>query len=369
MTFKLSVSGAVMIVALTACTTVQEREIASGGFEYISQQPGQKIKVPEDVDTPNFNDSYKLPELGENAQTKLLGKQLTVISPALVLPIVTGSHVEEGSQAATVWFDQVDDSQALDTTVWNSLVSFLEEQGIGVEFFDKQAQRLISDWMIITPQEGDDSWYSLNDTERTIGQRFEFNLDMKPHGRTAALHATLVEYKEMDKGKVIAQLKETDARRNEVDILNKVIGHYEYQIRVADAKRIRKIRQGLAMELGTDRDGDAAFIVDAEYDVAWPRFLLVLRKLGFDVKDYDKSNGLLFVVYNGATEGWWSNLWSSSEDKLSLDNTEYRFKIEDLEQTTSVTVLDNESKPLAVDQLSSLYETFSRTMAADDLDI
>ena len=32
-------------------------------------------------------------------------------------------------------------------------------------------------------------------------------------------------------------------------------------------------------------DGDAAYIVEAKYDVAWPRMLLVLRKLGFDVKD------------------------------------------------------------------------------------
>ena len=368
MTYKLSVSGAIMIVALAACTTVQEREIASGGFEYLSQQPGQIIKVPEDIDTPNFNDTYKLPELGDKAQTDLLGNQLKVISPSLVLPLVTGSHVEEGSQSATVWFDQIDDSQALDTTIWNSLLSFLEEQGIGVESFDKQVQRLVSDWMIIEEIQ-DESWYNWTKTERSIGQRFEFNLDIKPHGRTAALHVKLVDYKEIDKNKVITKFEKADARRNEVDILNKVIGHYEYQIRVADAKRIRQIRQGLAMELGTDADGDSAFIVDAKYDIAWPRFLLVLRKLGFDVKDYDKSNGLLIVKYNGSTEGWWSSLWSDNEDDLSLDNSEYRFKIGDLGQKTSVTVLDIDSKPLAVDNLSDLYKTFSRTMAADDLDI
>ncbi|MFT4939060.1 MAG: outer membrane protein assembly factor BamC [Paraglaciecola sp.] len=369
MTYKLSVSGAIVIVALAACTTVQEREVASGGFEYLSQQPGQTIKVPEGVDTPNFNDTYKLPELGENAQTKLLGNQLSVISPSLVLPLVTGSHVEEGSKSATVWFDQIDDSQPLDTTVWNSLLSFLEEQGIGVESFDKEAQRLVSDWMSIELQDEDSSWYSWTKTERSIGQRFEFNLDIKPHGRTASLHVALVDYKEIHKGKVVTKLENADVRRNEVDILNKVIGHYEYQIRVADAERIREIRRGLAMELGSNEDGDAAFVVDASYDVAWPRFLLVLRKLGFDVKDYDKSNGLLFVNYNGSADGWWSSLWADSEDKLSLDKAEYRFKIGDLGEKTSVTVLDNESKPFAVDKLSDMYKTFSRTMAADDLDI
>ena len=133
MTYKLSVIGAIMIATLAACTTVQERQVASGNFDYLEQQPGQSIKVPEGVDTPNFNDAYKLPELGENAQTELLGKQLSVISPSLVLPLVTGSHVEEGSQSATVWFDQIDDRESLDTTVWNSLLSFLEENGIGIK--------------------------------------------------------------------------------------------------------------------------------------------------------------------------------------------------------------------------------------------
>ena len=55
-----------------------------------------------------------------------------VRSPALVLPLVTGSHIEEGKSSATIWFDQVDDSQPLSQAIWNSLLSFLDEQGIGV---------------------------------------------------------------------------------------------------------------------------------------------------------------------------------------------------------------------------------------------
>lgn len=368
MTYKFSVGGALVVAALTACSSLEERQIASGSFDYLEEQPGQEILLPNDVDTPDFNDSYKLPSLGENAPRNTLGQKLSVLSPALVLPLVTGSHVEEGSKEATVWFDQVDDSQALDITIWNSLISFLEEQGIGVDSFDKQQQRLMSDWMVIE-QEEDTSWYSWTKTERSIGRRFEFNLETKPHGRTAALKAKLVGYKETLNDKIITDIERASARRNEVEILNKVIGHYEYQIRIADAKRIRQIRQGLAMELGFDEDGEAAFVVDAEYDVAWPRLLLVLRKLGFDVKDYDKSNGLLFVKYNGSEAGWWSSLWSEDEDALSLDTDEYRFKIGTLGGKTSVTVLDNESNAFPVNKLSDIYPIFSRTMSADDLDI
>lgn len=51
--------------------------------------------------------------------------------------------------------------------------------------------------------------------------------------------------------------------------------------------------------MGFNVDGDVVYIVEVKYDVVWLRMLLVLCKFGFDVKDLDKLNGLLFVIYNG----------------------------------------------------------------------
>ena len=367
---KSNVMTATVITAtlLTACSSVEEREIASGSFEYTKEQPGQKIKIPEDVDNPKFNDAYKLPDLGENAPLTVMGKELSVLSPSLVLPVVAGSHIEEGSKNATVWFDQVDDSVPLETAVWNSLIRFLETEGIGVEKFDKDKQRLITDWMMLDESK-DNKWYSWSKSERTVGQRFEFSLHKKPHGRSAALSVDLVEYKE----KLDAQSSEIkqakDKRRNEIDVLNRVVKNYEFETQVANVKRYRQIREGLATELGFDSDGEPAFVVDADYEVTWPRLLLVLRKLGFDVKDYDKSNGLLFVKYNGSEDGWWSNIWSGDKNNFNLDTEEYRIKVVAAGKKTSVTMLDNESKPFLVNKLTDLYPKFSKTMSADDLDI
>jgi len=373
MTYKLQSIGlitATVISAtlLTACSSFEEREIASGSFDYVKEQPGQNIKIPDDVDTPKFNDAYKLPDLGENAPITALGEKLSVLSPSLVLPVVVGSHIEEGSKDATVWFDQVDDSLPLDTAVWNSLIRFLEKEGIGVEMFDKDKQRLITDWMVID-ESVDSSWYSWSKSERTVGQRFEFSLNQKTHGRTAALSVDLVDYKEKldSQSTEITQVK--DKRRNEVEVLNRVVKYYEFETKVASVKRFRKIREGLDMELGFDSDGEAAFVVDADYDITWPRLLLVLRTLGFDVKDYDKSNGLLFVKYNGAESGWWSDIWSSDNNELDLDTEEYRVKVVGLGKKTSVTLLDDESNPFPVNKLTDLYPTFSKTMSSDDLDI
>jgi outer membrane protein assembly factor BamC len=347
---------------------MEDRQVATGSFEYLKEQPGQLINIPQGIDTPIFNDAYKLPNLGEQAPRDTLGKELSVMSPSLVLPVVRGSHVEEGSKDATVWFDQVDDSQPLDKSVWDSLIRYLETQGVDIESFDKEKQTLISDWIVFNESDND-SWYDWSKSERSVAQRFEFSLNKRPHGRTAGLSVALLEYKEKlsSNGPEIIETK--DRRRNEVDILNKVVEHYEFETKVADVKRYREIRQGLDSELGFDSDGEPAFMINADYDIAWPRLLLVLKTLGFDVKDYDKSNGLLFVQYKGVDDGWWDNIWSNNDQNFDLDEDEYRVKVLEVGQKTSVTLLDNESKPFPVNKVTDLFQTFSKTMSADDLDI
>jgi outer membrane protein assembly factor BamC len=362
-------TAALLIATLfSACSSLGEREIASGSFEYVKEQPGQKIKIPDDVDTPRFNDAYKLTELGEDAPLDVVGKNLSVHSPSLVLAVVAGSHIEDGSKNAIVWFDQVDDNLPLDTAIWNSLLRFLESENIGVDTFDEDSQHLITDWVVVKETE-ESKWYNWTETERTVKQRFDFSLNKKTHGRTAALSVDLVDYKETLESQSTEITEAKNKRRNEVDVLNRVVKNYEFETKVANVKRFRKIREGLKMELGFDSDGEPAFVIDAEYDITWSRMLLVLRKLGFDVKDYDKSNGLLFVKYNGAKESWWSNIWSSDKNELDLEIEEYRFKVASIGKKTSVTLSDDESIPFPVNKLTNLYSTFSKVMSNDDLDI
>lgn len=360
-------SAVIATIALGGCASKEEREIASGNFKYTEVNSRQTLLIPDDVDTPDFSKRYELPVLGEEAPTNLVGRNLPVVSPSLVLPVVTGSHITEGTKTATVWFDKVDDSQALDKTIWNSLLAFLEEQGIGVDSFNPEQQRLVTDWMIITSDE-EESWYDWTSTESQIGRRFEFSLDVKAHGRSAALNAELVDYLASVGDDVSADIDVLKERREEVNILNQVISHYDYQIRLATSRKIQQIRQGLEMQMGFDENGDAAFVIDAMYDIAWPRMQLVLRKLGFDVKDLDKSNGLLFVSYSGKEEKWFEG-WFSSDDEFDLDKDDYRLQLRQMGDKTSVTFMNAESEPFQANQISQLFPLFSDTMSEDDLDI
>ncbi|GAB3016958.1 outer membrane protein assembly factor BamC [Bowmanella dokdonensis] len=367
--YRFSLLTLMLATGLAGCSSSLERRTANGEFDYLQEQQRVNFKVPQGLNPPPESSEYQVPKIGQNAPANLVGQKLEVVSPALVLPLVTGSHVEEGQRSATIFFDQVDDSQPLDTAVWNSLLGYLEEQGIGVDSFDKQSGRLVTDWMLMET-ELDSGWFDWTTTERSIGRRFEFLLEMKPHGRTAALKVQLKDYLETV-GEQVRSGEDLDAearRRNEVDVLNKVIGHYESQIQIADARRVQQLRQGLEMQMGFNADGDPAFMVDGDYDMTWTRTQLVLRKLGFNVKDLDKSNGLLFVSYEGPDSSWWDRLWGSDKG-LPMEREDYRLKLAKIGEKTSITLMDDESKPVSADLLTSIYPEFSQTMSASNLDI
>lgn len=367
----LALLSGLSVLALAGCSSQQDYQTASGSYDYLDVSQRASVKVPEGLDSPDFTKQYELPPVGQKADNRLIGRSISVQSPALVLPLVAGSHIEEGSQDAVVLFDQVDDSKPLQDAIWDTVLSFLEEKQIGVESFDKESGKLVTDWTV-EKISGDDAWYEFSDTTTAeISRRFVFTLELKPHGRSAALKAQLEDYKmESSAGdaETLASMSDISERREEIGILNEVLGHYEYQIRLDESQRIAQIRSGLNIEMGFDGDGSPAYLVDAQYDIAWPRMLLVLRKMGFDVKDLDKSTGLLFVSYNDEDSGWWSGLFSDNGE--ILEKGDYRLKIKPAgESKTSITFMNDESEPFEPNQVADMYDQFARVMSEDNLDI
>ena len=158
------------------------------------------------------------------------------------------------------------------------------------------------------------------------------------------------------------------SKRNfEAEFINHIIAEYDFDIRLEQTKRLALIRDGFASKLGFNSDGDSAITVQAQYSNAWPRLLLVFRKMGFDVIDLDQSSGIMFVLYNGDGDGWFSRWFASNE--LPIDEDNYRIFIERSGDVTHVTFKDEESVALPSDVVSQIFPVFAEYMAADDLDI
>lgn len=352
---------------LSGCAAKHERLIASGSFQYLEASEYKTFEVPENLDQPAFSNQYALPQIDQDTPAELLGERLRVASPRLILPLVKGTHVEEGSEDAKVLFDQIDDNEPLQKTVWDTVLSYLEKNQIGVENFDQENNVLLTDW-VITNYELDGKWYELGEKTAQTARKYEFSLTLAPHGRTAALATDMVDYLDANGNRVLNSIDPITLRAEEATFLNNVIAEYDFGIRLATTQRIAKIRQGFSTDMGFDADGEPALVIDAVYENTWPRLLLVLRKMGFDVKDLDQSNGLLFVQYNGSDVSWWDNIFSGGKD-LELDKQEYRLKVAKVGAKTAVTFMDDQSQIFNADQISNIYAPFAEYMATEDLDI
>lgn len=356
-----------LALSIVGCVSKGERELASGSFKYLESSQQKAMEVPEELDSPNYSQRYVLPEVGENAPAGLVGRNLKVLPPSLILPLVTGTHVEEGSEDSKVIFDQIDDSEPLQKTVWDAVLAYLDKNSIGVESFDQDNKVLITDW-VTEIQEVESSWYDFTDSFNEINKKFKFTMNLAPHGRTASLKTELITYIDANGQSALAELDAISKRNEEADFLNSVIVEYDFDIRLATTQRIAKIRQGFSTDMGFDADGNPAMIVDAEYENTWPRLLLVLRTMGFDVKDLDQSTGLLFVQYNGSESSWWSGIFSS-EEQLAIEKDEYRLKLANVGARTAVTFMDKESTPFNAKQIAEIFTLFKENMAKENLDI
>lgn len=355
------------IIFVSACSSPGERELASGGYEYLDvKETKEELIVPKDLAEPNRSGRYALPSLKNENKSELMGEEITISSPRLVLPLVAGTHVEEGNQKAQINFDQINDSKPLNTTIWDKVLSYLEKNDIGVDSFDRENNVLITDW-VISQTETSSSWYEFSDKYVEHAKKFKLALDIAPHGRTASLTNEVVEYINDSGESNMASLNPINKRNNEVNFLNYIIAEYDFDVRLAQTQRINMIREGFKSSLGFNADGDSAYMIDAQYNNAWPRLLLVLRKMNFDVIDLDQSSGIMFVVYNGEDEGFFTRLFGT--DALPLEQDTYRIFVSRAGAKTSVTLKDDESVTLDLDTVTGIFPTFKELMASDNLDI
>lgn len=355
------------LLAISACSSSDNKEKANGGYDYLeSERRDIDLKIPEGLEVPRTSNRFDLPNLESKSETSIVGQKLKLSSPKLVLPIVSGSYVDEGSVSAKVNFDQIDDNKALDTSIWDKVLMYLENNNIGVSSFDRTSKTLVTDWVFIDDSD-ERSWYDFSEESSQEAKKFKLTLDVAAHGRTASLSNEIVDYIDESGKNGIKAMGPIERRNNEVEFLNYIIAEYEISVREAQSIRIAKIRRGFNSELGFNAKGDSAILVDAQYNDTWPRLLLVLRKMGFDVVDLDQSSGILFVLYNGNDEGFWSGLFS--KDELALDKENYRIFVERAGQKTTITFKDEENVSFEALKTSEIFPVFKEYMGSEDLDI
>ncbi len=349
-----------LVAAVTACSTPLERRQANGSEDYVQAKQTPMLAIPVGLKTPRYNKEYTVPALGPKVNTALLGKNLDIRPPLQVLPMAEGTHVEEGSDNIKIVVESIDNNTDLKQELFSTIEGYLAKQSIAVRSSDYDKGTIETDW--IENREVIESSFWGSDKENLLRQRYRFDIEARPHGRTGNIVIHLVEHQEFydDKAQEV-MLSSEDKQRYTIDMLNSAVAYMSIKRQqILQANRLKQTL-GIQVELMTPTEGAAYWLAKAPYKQVWERLGLVLPEMGFEVADTDHSKGLYFIKFSDDS-GFWSSLWS--EKKLAIEEGSYRLLLEDGDSAdeTKIFFRNSEDQPVSNDAISSVYQSLSALM-------
>ncbi len=352
----LSVSLA-SIVVLSGCSSMQSRTTNNSSVDYSTHDERIEMRLADGLESPSFKSNYVIPEVNADGVT---GKNISVVSPNLVMPLLKNTFIQEGSQDAVINIDRINDNVPLEQTVWRLVRYYLTANELKEAKFDESSQTLTTDWIVLTPQAFIEVAEDEDTTASEVSGKFSFTFNIKEHKRSGLISTRLIDIDGSDNG--------ISKRNLEVNMLNDVLALEAKRLRKEQELRRDEMKKGIAVTLGFDGNGESAFIVDAEFDISWVRFLSALKTLGFTIDDRDSSAGTIYAKYNGGESSFFGSL-IGSEDDLPIDKQTYHIQLGDLGKKTTIAFLDDENIPMSAKFMSDIHQAFADSMADDSLKI
>ncbi len=354
------VSPLVLILAVTACSTPIERRQANGSDDYIKAKASSKLVIPEGLQEPKYTKEYQIPELGKQSN-KQLGDSLDIRPPLQVLPTAEGTHVEDAGNGIKIVIESIDNATNLKQEITTSIKAFLKYRDIKILKETQSPLTIQTDW--IESKEVIDSSMWGADKVYSLRQRYEFDINIKPHGRTGDVTIKLIEHHESYNGtEQSIMLTGDDEHRYAVDMLNSAVS-YLSQAREKSIKTKRLARSaGISTKFVSTPVDSQHWVAKAEFDKVWDRLRIVLPEAGFEVVDVDTNKGLYYVDFKQET-GFWSSLWGDSKE-LKLKNGSYRIVATkgEFPNTTDIKIVTVDEKALDSEAITSMSDLFVKLM-------
>ncbi|GGP58112.1 outer membrane protein assembly factor BamC [Shewanella saliphila] len=358
------VTPLLLVAAVSACSTPIERRQANGTDDFLNAETTPKLTIPEGLNSPTYSKEYDIPSVGTKSDKSIIGKKLDIRAPLQVLPMAEGTHIEETSDNIRVVIDSIESTTDLKQEVFDVIKGYLLKNNMAIRTEDYGSGVIETDW--IEHQEVIESNWWGSDKVYTLRQRYSYNIDVKPHGRSGSVMINLLEHEEFYNGedqKIL--LSGDDKRRYTTDMLNNAISYMS--IERDRAIRAARIKQslGIKVDLITGGVDDPAYwLADANYNSVWNRLRIVLPEMGFDIVDMDNSKGLFFISLE-ESGGFWSSLWA--EEKLTLKKGNYRLLLEETDnpEQTKILLHDVEDNELSNEAITEVYQVLSDLMQED----
>lgn len=365
------VTPLILIAAVTACTTPVDRRQANGGDEYTNVIIEPTLTIPEGLNSPIYSKEFDIPQPGSKVDASLVGKKLDIRPPLQVLPMAEGTHVEEGSDNIKVVVEALDTETDLKNELFSIIKQYLNSKSMVILKEDYEQGVIETDW--IENQEVVDSNFWGSDEIYTLRQRYEYKIDVRPHGRSGNLIINLMDHEEsFDGEQQDVFLSGEDKQRYTIDMLNNAVAYMS--IKRNQAIKAKRLRESLGIDVNivkgtsSEVEGEAAepsyWLAQAPFKRTWDRLRIVLPEMGLEIIDMDSNKGLYYINVSDDS-GFWSSLWS--EKKLPVKEGSYRIVLEDddSESKTRIYLRDSSDKALENEVVEAVYEGFSELMQED----
>ncbi|PCI61439.1 MAG: hypothetical protein COB35_06525 [Gammaproteobacteria bacterium] len=336
-----------LTLSISACSTQDNAKRASGGFEYEKISAVAKLSIPKDLRQPKYSQEYAInQDINKNGP---VGKELDVRAPALVLPIAASTRVDPNSTKAEIWFDKVLEDENLADLILVALKEKLSSDNVDLTELDSKKHLYESTWFNKTQESGFWLW---SDTNTVASMRFQFQLTIKPHGRSVALSTKLVEFKAKNGSTTMDVI---DQQRAEVAMLNNIIGHVDYLYRKHKREnRMMRATQKI-VSISENAKGEAAYLVELEKDYLWANLPSFFEKYGFVIDDLNESKNIYYVSFTKPDASFWDAIWGDNKPIVELTNAKYQFRLTSADKNTALTIYDEAGKALSDDILEKIF--------------
>ncbi|MEC4724224.1 outer membrane protein assembly factor BamC [Shewanella sp. D64] len=362
------VTPLILIAAVTACSSPVDRRQANGGDEYVNALIEPALVIPDGLNTPTYSKEYEIPKFGAKSDVTLVGKMLDIRPPLQVLPMAEGTRVEEGSDNIKIVVESIDNDIDLKKELFDVLKSYLSSKSIAILNEDYEKGIIETDWLESEEIIDSNLWGS--DEIYLLRQRYQFHVDVRPHGRSGNISIDLIEHAESFNGEQQdIVLSGEDKRRYTIDMLNNAVAYMS--IKRAQSIKAKRIKESLGIDVavikgsGPDVEGEdvvqSYWLADAPFKRTWERLRIVLPELGFEIIDMDVGKGLYYVNVNDDS-GFWSSLWN--EKDLPINEGSYRLQLKEdaTKDKTEIYLHDVENQPLDNAAIEAIYEGLAELM-------
>jgi len=151
--------------------------------------------------------------------------------------------------------------------------------------------------------------------------------------------------------------------QDSAQMLNFILINYEHQVIKRDSEKQINLIAGFKVDLGTDKENNAALITTEDKETVWDKLPKILENSSLKIDDKDRSAMTYFINYEKEEPGFFASLFDEEQTVIELESGNYQVVLSELGELTAITFNDGEGQPLDAKTMVKLFPQLSQLFA------